>query len=536
MRTNDRTLYRGNLFAEAMGIKVDGKEESKDESIDVPFLVRNWLLPDSVNDIEKEYLKSIFKGYKCNERDSTKYYLRIRNNIIELYNKDISKYITSKDCITQIALRTFSERDFRLKHFKRDVNAIKHKDRVSGECNLDDVLPTVAEGHDEEDALMLRRAKDEEDQLADFSEPFIGLRGSMDFNEEGAPRRGKKCQTCQIECKYIYFMITDTVIREDLKKYNDCVWCSRCYSNSLYPLDVPRNSLSKVLVPLGTRWSDHPFISCKWDDEKREKLYDAVYRLGLNWDLVRQEVGDDVTVRECIYQFLLAPLEEETSNTVRMRVNFSDIVNAKDEIPFHANPNAINTFLSFCSTTLSPIVASRSAKVILDHVMRGDPSVDSVAKDIERSCIVGNRGNHDMRHQLKNGKSRARESYNKEEFRNTDMLVPHAEEALQNHSFPIAQVNGSRRLNEMSNPTIAEYTLYEALKEGFQASIETCAELAEMEQERINDTLNRLISLKMKRIKEKMRLHAQTEEQIDNNNIRMVLKLSQKIKRESEGE
>ncbi|KAK1933288.1 SWI/SNF complex subunit SMARCC2 [Babesia divergens] len=319
-----------------------------------------------------------------------------------------------------------------------------------------------------------------------------------------------------------------------LERFKDSLWCSWCYSNSLYPLAIPKHALVRVLVPLGADGSDHTLIVSNWDDNKWERLYDIIDRVGLDWERVRIEMGSDVTVRECMYHFIIAPLEQDTRGLIRLPVCFGNVYNGRDEIPFFTSENTITAFLAFCASMLSPVVASRAAKVILDRVMQEiSPSPQStIGKESEWSAkdaeSMGPNAPIFLDSYQVNSASQG------EDFHDLGFMMSGGQRLRGNSSLygfrakPTDQYIGTGAEYEstgpsfISNHTIDDATLYGAFKDALQSSTDTCSELAEMQQEKINDLLEQLIELKIKRIKHKLNVYASTCEQMNNNEVKMV--------------
>ncbi|CDR96349.1 SWI/SNF-RELATED MATRIX-ASSOCIATED ACTIN-DEPENDENT REGULATOR OF CHROMATIN SUBFAMILY C MEMBER 2 (SMARCC2), putative [Babesia bigemina] len=284
-------------------------------------------------------------------------------------------------------------------------------------------------------------------------------------------------------------------------------------------------------MPVGAKWSKHPFVPSKWNRSRREKLYNAIDKFGMDWRMVQEELGDEVTVRECIYHFVMAPLERETRGIVRLPVCFSHIVDGKTDLPFFTSPNTVTAFLAFCASTISPVVASQAAKTILNDVMKPEAwppgyakfeADESIQRRDTKSAATTEATCHTTVTPLRNDRKDA-DAANANKlhgFTSNEHEVKGGKQAEASGTV-VAQDKDAEH-DARPNPTVPDTTLFTAFEQALQVSTETCARLAAMEQQKIDAVLARIIDLKIKNLEEKMKYHAGSEEHMDNCRIQLV--------------
>ncbi|GIX62090.1 SWI/SNF-related matrix-associated actin-dependent regulator of chromatin subfamily C member 2, putative [Babesia caballi] len=532
-----------NVFAEFMRLNLvaDDAEDTKDltaTSDATPTF--HWFNENDLNDVEREYVANIFQSYGTNMDDAKNYYIDIRSQIMNLYHKDPAKYLTSRHCVESIRSFHFAPN---LSSAGADPSTIAKVycilnywgliNYAAVRREIDALLPAEDQRSDAQtsheitgDILITDVNNSSIDEIDAINAPFTQEKCVLDRKptKEQAPQR--RCHTCQAPCKYLYYMIEELSVDSSLEKFRDCVWCSKCYANTNYPLQVPKRSLINIMVPVGTSVSMHPFVPTKWNRTRRERLYNAIDKFGLNWRMIKEEMGNEVTVRECMYHFVIAPLERETHGFVRLPVCFSDV--DRTNVPFFASPNTITAFLSFCASTLSPIVASRAAKALLDHVLEGGTNSEEQVQAVTDRGATQRQDTGDISPSIAEGLPTNTYSFgdNRKEADGTMLMDAQnsgrhkVNTAGARNSIPVN--NGQHWESMNPNPTVTDAALFKGFRRAVQASVDACSELAAMEQGKIDKVLYQIIDLKIKHIEEKMRQHAITNEQMDNCGIKMV--------------
>ncbi|GBE63053.1 RSC8 ortholog with a swirm ZZ finger and Myb, putative [Babesia ovata] len=494
---------RRNCFVEFMGLEPK-PDEREDVKCRISTPVQHWYDEKELNCIEREYVASIF--HDADPSAIAKVYCIL--NYWGLINHGAWRHLTTSDEY--------------LYQFNREIDTIKSH----AASDADVSVPCK----DVDGAGDATPSENKSDCVDAINAPFTLEKSLMDreIAKEQWPQR--TCQSCRLPCKYMYYMV-ETPVDDSLEKYKDDVWCSTCYANSRYPLQVPRKSLVNVIVPVGAKWSKHPFVPSKWNRSRREKLYSAIDKFGLDWRLVQEEVGDEVTVRECIYHFVTAPLERETRGVMRVPVCFKDVVDAETDLPFFTSPNTVTAFLAFCASTISPIVASQAAKAILDDVLKPEAWPPGFATSEAEGNII--HGKHTKTGSKTETVCHTTVTPVRSDKKDADAANPDRLHAFTYNEREVkgkeAEASGTviaqgkdAEHTVLQNPTVADATLFRAFERALQVSTDTCTRLAAMEQEKIDAILARIIDLKIKNLQEKMKYHAGSEEHMDNCRIQLV--------------
>ncbi|CDR96348.1 SWI/SNF COMPLEX-RELATED protein, putative [Babesia bigemina] len=211
---------RRNCFVEFMRLEPK-RDEREDAKCRISAPVQHWYDEKELNCIEREYVASILHDYCANTDDANSYYVDIRSKIIQLYNRDPARHLTSTDCIRCIdadpstiakvycvlnywglinhgALRHLSSADEYLHQFKREIDTISH---ASSDADVGIARKEV------DGASNVTPTENYLDCVDAINAPFTLERSLMDreISKKHLPQR--TCQSCRSPCKYMYYMV-----------------------------------------------------------------------------------------------------------------------------------------------------------------------------------------------------------------------------------------------------------------------------------------------------------------------------------------
>ncbi|UKK01051.2 hypothetical protein MACK_001864 [Theileria orientalis] len=327
-------------------------------------------------------------------------------------------------------------------------------------------------------------------------------------------------------------------------------------------------------------------VKMPWTTEDFERLYEAIRKYGTDWQSVAQHMGEDSTPNECVFQFINAPLEKEVTSKLKLTTYMDPPTTSLlgPQFPFFDSPNTIVTLLSFCASVVSPVVASYAAKAAFNIILKASRktsmhgnkegaqihALDSNDNSTNAS-VYSNSGNtvDDSLNHVDTAMNNVNELHNGTlpNDCDEDTLVNSVngvsnhnyedEESLSNHvndTENTGSLNGISRVDSgeiterssdlddgMSTEGEAQNkgrisrfvdgtTLQLAAAAALGAAAARASELAEKEQERLSEALPHLISLRIKRITEKLNRYNETQEQMKSDQIHLEKELFRILK------
>ncbi|BAM40897.1 uncharacterized protein TOT_030000158 [Theileria orientalis strain Shintoku] len=525
------------------GIKTPKVKPKKHVEYELPDYTQ-WFDIDSINYIEEECADNIFIGYGHDKDALHEVYKKVRNKIVELYRVEPTRLLTVTDCIRRLgmdasivmkvhsllnywgiinyqATNNFGEKIFnkRLNEQMVDLKGNQsniHKRRVklnfnqildkdSTEANVNTYYNSLSYNDSTNYSSCTKKSFD-----FDSIEDVVRYSSELHSGHHGMDVNYPRCSGCSNPCKTSYYILGP----DSLGEVNNSVrsrglWCSLCYGNSNYPITLSKDSFVRIdLTPrlsetISKLFEQNRNINVKmpWTTEDFERLYEAIRKYGTDWQSVAQHMGEDSTPNECVFQFINAPLEKEVTSRLKLTTYMdpptTSLLGA--QFPFFDSPNTIVTLLSFCASVVSPVVASYAAKaafnIILKASAKNSINGNGESTQIQESCSNDNSTNAIDTGEVAEGSSDLDDGTS-------------TEGEAQNKGRSRKFVDGS--------------TLQLAAAAALGAAAARAAELAEKEQERLSEALPHLISLKIKRITEKLNRYNETQEQMKSDQMHLV--------------
>ncbi|UKJ88660.2 hypothetical protein MACJ_001904 [Theileria orientalis] len=276
-------------------------------------------------------------------------------------------------------------------------------------------------------------------------------------------------------------------------------------------------------------------VKLPWTTEDFERLYEAIRKYGTDWQSVAQHMGEDSTPNECVFQFINAPLEKEVTSKLKLTTYMDPPANALlgPKFPFFDSPNTIVTLLSFCASVVSPVVASYAAKAAFNIILKastntatnGNKEATQIealdSNDSSSSTSVYSRSGGSFEDSLNNDDTA---TFNKADSLNDTSRVDTGEIKEGNSDLQDGvTTEGEGQKRPRVNKFVDGSTLQLAAAAALGAAAARASELAEKEQEKLSEALPNLISLKIKRITEKLNRYNEAQEQMKSDQIHLYI-------------
>ncbi|XP_955407.1 SWI3-like protein, putative [Theileria annulata] len=501
-----------------------------------------WFDINSVNFIEEECTQNIFIGYGNDKDAICEHYKKIRNKIINLYRKEPDKYLSVTECVRKLGNECNSKRNIggdasivmkihsflnywgiinfqarnesgeRIYGNKMNIKADQSSTFSTPSKNFSDVFKTGEQYFSD--------SSDSNSEQFDPDSPEDVVRYSAELNSGqnvDSKSNYPKCCGCNNICRNSYYILGPEFLG-GLNKFTEMspsvrrrgIWCTQCYCNSNYPMTLTKESFVRIDLPQRLSESlSKVDINSKdqkpWSEKQFEKLYEAIRKYGTDWQSVAQHIGGDITPNECILQFVNAPLEHDVTSklklTTYMEPPYYEDINPS--FPFFDSPNPIVTLLSFCASVISPVVASSAAKAAFDVIFEACKNNTMSPKPAPKKDLVNESEMLELEQNFKEMKRNSFDHSLNSEDKPEGENEPSTDNSSQNPDTP-----------QQMNKLVDTSTLQLAAKAALDAAAARSGELASLEDGKLTQVLPNLISLKIKRISEKLKKFNETQEQM----------------------